>query len=60
MKQLPPEVISSLKMWLIVYVKKMLFQLKIKANVLKAMKLLGEVTCILLICWEEIKDEDEK
>jgi hypothetical protein len=51
MKQLMPEVIFELRMWLLIYLKKMLFKLKMKINVLQYMKILGEVTCLLLTCW---------
>ena len=46
-------------MWLLIYLKKMLFKLKMKVSVLKFMKYLGEVTCVLLTCWEEIKEEEK-
>jgi len=60
MQQLLPEVIFELRMWLLIYLKKMLFKLKMKVSVLKFMKILGSVTCVLLTCWEEIKAEEEK
>lgn len=44
-------------MWIIIYIKKLLFKLKMKQKVLKLMKQLGEMLGLLLKVAEDIKEK---
>lgn len=45
---------------MMIYIKKILFKLKMKQNVLKLMKQLGQLTTLLVKIFEEIKDKSDK
>ena len=49
--------VYEVRMWIMIYIKKLLFKLKMKQNVLKLMKQLGEMLGLLLKVADDIKDK---
>lgn len=52
--------VYEVRMWIMIYIKKLLFKLKMKQNVLKLMKQLGEMLGLLLKVADDIKDKAQK
>jgi len=52
--------IYEVRMWVMIYIKKLLFKLKMKQNVLRLMKQLGEIVGVLLKVADEITDKADK
>lgn len=52
--------VYEVRMWIMIFSKKLLFKLKMKQNVLKLMTQLGEMVELLLKVADEIKDKAEK